>query len=160
MNRSELIAELFETMDIAKRSMHGHMQTVVEGHAISRTQLELLFTIYHLQPTTAKNLAAKLHLTPGAISQLVEELMEQSLIQRETDPSDRRKQVISLTAEGSAVIKTFEKRRHGVMNKVIENLSDEELVTWLKIQKHIIAIFNEMHPEKEQKTQESKEERN
>jgi DNA-binding MarR family transcriptional regulator len=152
MNRSQLIAELFETMDIAKRSMHGHMQTIVQGHAISRTQLELLFTIYHLQPTTAKQLAAKLHLTPGAISQLVEELMDQKLIQRETDPTDRRKQVISLTDEGRAVVKTFEKRRHSVMNQVIENLTDDELITWLKIQKHIIAIFHEMHPEKEDKT--------
>jgi DNA-binding MarR family transcriptional regulator len=156
MNRKALIAELFDTMDIAKRSMHGHMQTIVEGHAISRTQLELLFTIYHLQPTTAKNLAAKLHLTPGAISQLVEELMEQSLIERETDSSDRRKQVIKLSEEGSEVVKTFEKRRHAVMNKVIENLSDEELVTWLKIQKHIIAIFHEMHPEKENKPREER----
>lgn len=153
MNRSEIIAELFETMDIAKRSMHGHMQTIVEGHAISRTQLELLFTIYHLQPTTAKQLAAKLHLTPGAISQLVEELMEQSLIQRETDSTDRRRQVISLSTEGTAVVKTFEKRRHDVMNKVIENLTDAELVTWLKIQKHIISIFHEMHPEKDTKPQ-------
>jgi len=149
VKRQQLIAELFETMDIAKRSMHGHMQTVVEGHAISRTQLELLFTIYHLQPTTAKNLASKLHLTPSAISQLVEELMEQALIRRETDPADRRRQVISLSDEGIAVVKTFEKRRHDVMNKVIANLSDEELVTWLKIQKHIIAIFHEMHPEKD-----------
>jgi DNA-binding MarR family transcriptional regulator len=153
MKRAELIAELFDTMDIAKRSMHGHMQTIVEGHAISRTQLELLFTIYHEQPTTAKQLAAKLHLTPGAISQLVDELMEQSLIQRETDPSDRRRQVISLSTEGTAVVKTFEKRRHAVMNKVIENLSDDELVTWLKIQKHIIGIFHEMHPEKDANTQ-------
>jgi DNA-binding MarR family transcriptional regulator len=152
MNRSKLIAELFETMDIAKRSMHGQMQTIVQGHAISRTQLELLFTIYHLQPTTAKQLAIKLHLTAGAISQLVEELMEQTLIHRQTDPSDRRKQVISLTDEGREVVKTFEKRRHNVMNQVIENLTDEELVTWLKIQKHIIAIFHQMHPEKDHKT--------
>jgi len=152
MNRSKLIAELFETMDIAKRSMHGHMQTIVEGHSISRTQLELLFTIYHLQPTTAKQLAVKLHLTAGAISQLVDELLEQTLIRRRTDPTDRRKQVISLTDEGNSVVKTFEKRRHNVMKQVIETLSDEELVTWLKIQKHIIAIFHEMHPEKEDKT--------
>lgn len=156
MQRSKLIAELFDTMDIAKRSMHGHMQTIVEGHAISRTQLELLFSIYHLQPTTAKQLAQKLHLTPGAISQLVDELMEQALIQREVDPSDRRRQVISLSSEGTTVVKTFEKRRHDVMNKVIENLSDAELVTWLKIQKHIIAVFHEMHPEKENKPQQER----
>jgi len=152
MKRTELIAELLETMDIAKRSMHGHMQTVVQGHPISRTQLELLFTIYHLQPTTAKQLAIKLHLTAGAISQLVDELLEQALIYRQPDPSDRRKQVISLTNEGREVVRTFEKRRNNVMNQVIENLTDDELVTWLKIQKHIIAIFHQMHPETDDKT--------
>jgi DNA-binding MarR family transcriptional regulator len=76
-NRQQIIQDLFDTLDIAKRSMHVHMQTVVAGHNISRTQLELLFTIQHMQPTTAKQLASKLQLTPGAISQLVEELVDQ-----------------------------------------------------------------------------------
>lgn len=138
MNRSETIAALFDTLDVAKRSLHSHMRTVIEGHDISRTQLELLFTIHHSQPTTAKELALKLQLTPGAISQTVEELVEQQLIERETDPTDRRRQVLRLSGEGGEFMKSLDKRRREVMKRIIEKLSDEELTTWLKIQHTII----------------------
>jgi DNA-binding MarR family transcriptional regulator len=151
MNRSEITAQLFDTMDVAKRSMHGHMQTVVEGHAISRTQLELLFTIHHTQPTTAKQLAQKLRLTPGAISQLVEELVEQSLIERETDADDRRRQVLRVSTEGDKLIKAFDKRRREIMGRVIQDLSDEELLVWLKIHKKIITEFQSIHKQNERK---------
>jgi DNA-binding MarR family transcriptional regulator len=145
MDRTEIIAKLMDTLDLAKRSMHAHMQTVVEGHAISRTQLELLFTIHVSQPTTAKDLAQKLQLTAGAISQLVEELVEQGLIERETDASDRRRQVLRASANGDKLIKAFDKRRRDIMNRVIQDLSDEELLTWLKIQKQIINEFQSTH---------------
>lgn len=152
MKRSELIAALFDTMDVAKRSMHGHMQTLVAGHNISRPQLELLFTIHHTQPTTAKDLALKLHITPGAISQLVEELTDQELIRRETDSTDRRRQVLSISAAGDDVIKAFDKRRRDIMSRVIKDLSDEELLTWLKIHQKMINEFqtaHEQHTKKE-----------
>jgi DNA-binding MarR family transcriptional regulator len=151
MNRSKIIAELFDTMDAAKRSMHGHMQTVVQGHNITRPQLELLFTIHHHQPTTAKHLAQKLNLTPGSISQSVEDLLDQGLIERQADPTDRRRQVIRVSAEGDKIFKALDKRRHEVMNKVIDHLSDEELLTWLKIQKHLTDVFHQLHQDKERK---------
>lgn len=151
MNRSELITTLFDTMDVAKRSMHGHMQTLVAGHSISRGQLELLFTIHHTQPTTAKDLAKLLRLTPGAISQVVEELAEQGLIGREIDSADRRRQVLNVSDEGNKLIKAFEKRRHDVMNRVIQDLTDEELATWLKIHRKMINEFETAHNQQKQK---------
>lgn len=144
-SRQQIIKELFETQDIAKRSMHIHMRAVVEGHSISRSQLELLFTIKQDQPTTAKQLAEKLHLTPGAISQFIEELSEQSLVTREVDPGDRRRQLLRLSPEGDKLIRAFDRRRRAIMERVIENLSDEELVIWLKIHQKLISEFKQIH---------------
>ncbi|HWT55723.1 MAG TPA: MarR family transcriptional regulator [Candidatus Microsaccharimonas sp.] len=152
MKRTELIASLFDTMDVAKRSMHSHMQTLVAGHRISRSQLELLFTIHHTQPTTAKDLAKLLRLTPGAISQVLEELTEQQLITRQTDSSDRRRQVLSISDKGNTLIKEFEKRRHNIMHRVIQDLTDEELAIWLKIHQRMIDEFDQ-----ETKSQTNKE---
>ncbi|MGH7241092.1 MAG: MarR family winged helix-turn-helix transcriptional regulator [Candidatus Saccharimonadales bacterium] len=143
MKRTELIASLFDTMDVTKRSMHSHMQTLVVGHRISRSQLELLFTVHHTQPTTATDLAKLLRLTPGAISQVLEELTEQQLIERQTDSADRRRQVLSVSDKGAKLIKEFEKRRHDIMNRVIRDLSDTELATWLKIHRRMIDEFDE-----------------
>lgn len=145
MKRTEIITALFDTFDVAKRAMHSHMQTVVEGHGISHSQLELLFTINHTQPTAAKELTQKLQLTAGAISQLVEELVEQSLVERETDSNDRRRQVLRVSTTGNTLIKAFTKRRRELVQQVIEDLSDDELMTWLKIQQKIISEFQALH---------------
>ena len=140
-DRASLITELFSTIDVAKRSMHGHMQTVIEGHTISRSEFELLITLRHCQPTTAKQLTRKLNLTPGAISQLVDELTAQTLIESETDPNDRRRHVLHTSANGDRLIKQLDQRRHDILNQVIKDLTDEELETWLKIQHRIIDVF-------------------
>jgi DNA-binding MarR family transcriptional regulator len=144
-NRAQLIQALFDTMDIAKRSMHGHMQIVLSGCTISRTQLELLFTIRHMQPVTSKELAQHLQLTPGAISQLTEGLDAQFLIKREVDPKDRRKQTLHISSQGTALLKAIEKRRRDVMEHVMQDLSDDELATWLRIQQKMINEFQQLH---------------
>lgn len=145
MNRQQVTTDLFDTMDTAKRSMHGQMQVVLKGCNISRTQLELLFTIHHGQPTTAKELAQKLQLTPGAISQLAEELDKQQLIKRHIDPADRRRQSLTVSDAGNDLLKTILKRRRTIMEHVMKDLSDAELATWLKIQQKMIQEFQKLH---------------
>jgi len=139
--REALISALFETMDVAKRSMHGRMQLVTDGCKVSHTQLGLLFAINHLQPISFKELAVKLSLTPGAVSQLAESLDKQQLIERQTDPKDRRRQVLRISQKGKGLLKTIEKRRAQVMQNVMKDLSDAELKTWLNIQRKLIHEF-------------------
>ncbi|MBC7581931.1 MarR family transcriptional regulator [Aeromicrobium sp.] len=143
MNRSHIIASLFDTMDIAKRSMQSQMHSILAGYSISRTQLELLFTIKHSQPVTAVQLAKKLQLTPGAISQLAEELDKQFLIVRAVDQSDRRRQVLIVSPTGIELLRTIDKRRRAVMERVMLELSDAELATWLTINNTMIKEFKD-----------------
>ena len=145
MNRQEIISQLFDTMDIAKRSMHGHFQAVMQGSDLTRPQLELLFSIKHHDGPTSRELATYLHVSPGAVSQILEGLDEQQLIERQIDPSDRRRQVLRVSASGKAVIKRIETRRRQMMERVMQGLSDDELLVWLAIQRKIISEFKVMH---------------
>lgn len=52
-------------------------------------------------PTTTKDLAARLDIDPANASTLVTKLERRGLIARETAPDDRRRRLVSLTAEGS-----------------------------------------------------------
>lgn len=141
MHRSELIQALFENMDITKRLVYGRLQLVMSGSNLTRTQLELLSTINQLQPITAKELGQKLQLTPGAISQLADELDKQQLIERQHDPADRRRQALRISAQGLSLLTTIEKKRRVVMEQVMTSLTDQELATWLKIQQKLISAF-------------------
>ena len=145
MERQQLIDSLFETMDIAKRVMHGRLHVITSDFALSRTQMELLFTIKQLQPIGSKQLAQKLQLTPGAVSQLSESLSNQMLIERETDTQDRRRHILRVSTQGLSLLKTIEKRRRTVLEHVMQDLSDEELTIWLRIQQKMISEFQAIH---------------
>jgi DNA-binding MarR family transcriptional regulator len=151
MKRQELISTIFDTMDTSKRSMHAYMQSAFSAYDITPSELQLLFTIYHGQPITAKELASRLHLTAGAVSQVIEALATRKLIQRETDPTDRRRQVLRLSAKGDGLVQKLDKHRRDVMHRVIKDLSDDELATWLKIQQKIMTEFQSVHTDTERK---------
>jgi DNA-binding MarR family transcriptional regulator len=72
---------------------------------LRRTKFRLLMAIKR-QPTDAPatigTLAHSMSLDRGAIVQLLEQLVHQGFVQRERDPNDRRRILISLTSEGDA----------------------------------------------------------
>ena len=108
---------------------------------ISGAQLELLFTIRGNQPTSSKQLATMLHLTPGAVSQLLDSLLQHNLVTRQTSEQDRRVQYLSLSEKGEQLLHNFEKARRKIMEAIIADLSDEELEVWLRVQQKMIAYF-------------------
>ena len=145
MNRKQAIDELFDTMDIAKRNLRGRMLSITSGKNISHAQLEVLFSIRASEPINPTELASRLSMTPGAISQLIDVLEDQRLITRQTDPEDRRRQVLAMSQRGMRLLKSIETRRRTVMENVIQGLTDEELELWLRIQKKIINEFQALH---------------
>jgi len=137
-NRAELVQALFESMGATKRAVAACWQRIDQDHPVSHGQLELLFTIFHEQPVSFKQLARQLHLTPGAISQLVEGLEQHQLITRQTDLKDRRIQCLEVSPEGSKLIKRIKDHRRKIMENVMAGLSDEELALWLRIHKKFL----------------------
>jgi DNA-binding MarR family transcriptional regulator len=140
-NRDILIQNLFENMNAMKRGMSSHVQIMNRDCPIPRSQLELLFAIRQAEPVNFKHLAQQLYLTPGAISQLAEGLEQHDLIGRQVDADDRRIQCLHVSKKGIALLHDVEKRRRDTMEAVIEELSDEELELWLRIQEKMIRQF-------------------
>lgn len=140
-SRDELIQALFENTNAVKRGVQGRLQQLSRDFSFSGAQLELLFTIWHSQPISAKQLAATLHMTPGAVSQLVEGVTQAELIERQTSEEDRRIQYLRVSAKGEELIHSFEKGRRQMMEDIVEDLSDEELEIWLRVQQKMIGYF-------------------
>lgn len=140
-HRRTLMNHLFENMNALKRGMAGHMQTLYRDCPIPRSQLELLFAIHYHQPVSFKQLAQLLYLTPGAVSQLAEGLEEHKLITRHADADDRRIQCLSVAKPGEELLQKVEKHRQGLMETVVQDLSDEELTVWLRVQEKLLQHF-------------------
>ena len=152
MDRNTLIQTLYENMSTLKRGMHSQLQAADLSTPISRSQLELLFTIRLTQPVSSKLLAQKLCLTPGAVSQLAESLEGQALITRRADEHDRRIQCLEVSQKGVRLLQEVEARRRSAMEAITADLTDSELEIWLRVQQKMITHFqsdNQEHHKQE-----------
>jgi len=139
--RQALVEQLFESMNTLKRGMYSQLHVINRDLPISRSQIELLMAIRHAQPVSFKELAKQLCLTPGAISQLAEGLEQLELIERKTSIADRRLQYLETSKKGATLLQDVEKRRRKLLETVMQDLSDEELELWLRIQQKMINQF-------------------
>ncbi len=141
MDRNQCIADILENMTLTKRGMATHIHQIMQHLPVSPVQLELLYIIRQQQPMSSKALADDRQLTPGAVSQLIEALEVQKLILRKQDVHDRRIQMLRVTRAGEKILHTVHKRRNELFHTVMQNFSDEDLISWQLILQKIIHEF-------------------
>ncbi|GAA1390886.1 MarR family transcriptional regulator [Luteococcus peritonei] len=81
---------------------------------------------------TAGDLATRLDLSSGAVTYLVERLASAALVERDSDPQDRRKVLLKPTAKGYELAYTARKNNHEVIKQVLSELSQDDAETSLR----------------------------
>lgn len=148
MERQQLINAIYDSMNTLKRGLYAQLYAVRGGLKLSTSQLEMAFAIKHLQPTGVGQLATHLYLTPGAVSQVVEALVQLGLVERHSDSTDRRKQTLQLTSRGDQELEGIQRQRQALFTDIMDTMSDQELAQWLQIQQQIITQLTNtnVHP--------------
>ncbi len=136
--RKELLYQLFEDMDATKRLMHPCFVHVLGEIGISPAQAHVLFVIEDGQPLSLKRLAAKMWLTPGAITQLVDGIARLGYVTRTQDERDRRVVYISLSSAGTALMSKITNSRSEFMAQIMATLDDTELRQLAGLQRKIV----------------------
>ena len=88
--KEQLLQEIMTNMNTGRRLMAACMQRFKRTITVSQT--EVLAIVYQDGPITAKELAEQMRLTPGSITQLVEQLERLHYVKRcllYTSPSPR-----------------------------------------------------------------------
>jgi MarR family 2-MHQ and catechol resistance regulon transcriptional repressor len=88
----------------AQASVERRLAHRLQGSGVSHAQLGVLEALWHLGPLCQRELAAKLLSRPPTLTALLNRLERDGLVRRETDPADRRRRRIVLTAEGERTI--------------------------------------------------------
>jgi DNA-binding MarR family transcriptional regulator len=125
--RNELLSQLLEDMHTTKRLMQPCFVSILGRLHISPTQAHMLLVIDEAQPLSLKALAAKMWLTPGAVTQLVDALDQFGYIARMHDTKDRRIVHISLSAAGKQLIGKITRSHNEVMADILATLNDTEV---------------------------------
>lgn len=109
-----------------RRSMHDFVRFSKES-GLSMAQFNTLFRLHHAGICGVTEVGDHLGVTNAAASQMVERLVQQGLIERAEDPSDRRVKQLSLTEKGRRlVLDSIEARRHW-MEQLTDVLDADEL---------------------------------
>jgi DNA-binding MarR family transcriptional regulator len=94
---------------------------------LSPTQASVLATVSASGPLALGELAELERVASPTITKVVSLLHEKGLIEKVTDPADRRFVRVSLTAEGEALLERTRARKTAWLARQLHDLSPEEL---------------------------------
>jgi len=104
-----LTEELGELLYAVMRSMKGHIIAEAAAAQLTPQQIFMLHLLTE-HPISMSALAEKLHCDASNVTGLADRLESRGLVERGPHPSDRRVKQLTLTAEGSDLIRTLNSR--------------------------------------------------
>lgn len=126
MNADPFIATFQQWIDIF---MHRSLRKFIHFARENGLSMSMIGTLFHLSKkgcAGVTDLGDHLGVTSAASSQMLERLVQQELILRTEDPTDRRVKQIVLTEKGHHVLDEGVRARHGWLDDLVEILSQEE----------------------------------
>jgi len=110
------------------------------------SQLRVIGVIYdrHPQGVMLKEIADELKLTPGAISQTVDTLVKENIVERTTSPTDRRAILLRPTESGLALKEEHGRRIENVMQAISCGISAEEFAVFQSVLERLLEQISNL----------------
>lgn len=138
MKRDAIIAGWYETMGSFIRLSFACEPPKTAKKMPTRAQMGIMIIIKHKRTMSIKELAEKFSMSSSAATQLVDALVHDKLLRREEDASDRRKMSVTITEKGIKRLREAKKERLIMFKRMLEPLTDKELIQWTKLQNKIL----------------------
>lgn len=108
-HRLSQVGEVLAAVVRLSRSLANPRSTPFGSTVLTRTQLDVLFVLAHAPDSVAPGqLAALLQVTPGAVTQLVDQLREHDLVEQFASDQDGRVRLLRLTGAARSQVEAFE----------------------------------------------------
>lgn len=106
--------------------------------SLTEAQRQTLFVIAEADGMTVTDIAQRLQVTNGAVTQLVDGLVKQKAVERRQSQIDARKVHVTLTDYGKQKLNEMGKAYENKLGTIFKNVTDEQLETLLEIQREVI----------------------
>ena len=110
------------------------MHRLIGGHAsefaevdVTMTQAKVLYVVMAAGQLRLSELAGRLGIGTSSASEIVERLVELDLLDRESDPADRRQVVITTTPAAGAMLERFRELNQRQLRELLGRLDADEL---------------------------------
>lgn len=122
---------MFELLDVA-RAMRTFIDQRARAHAMTRAQWGVLVRLERQEGMTQAEVAEQLEIQPISLLRLIDRLCQQNLVVRRPHPSDRRANLLYLTAEGRAVLTRMAPVGEEIVADVFEQVGKGEIAALLQ----------------------------
>lgn len=140
MNRTQLINDVFDSYRYLRRAFLPPKKIKTLANAPTRAQIGILFVVAQEKSMSIKKLSTQLSMTPSAVTQLVDPLVQSLLISRSTDMKDRRRIHLILTKSGKKILQVVRRQRIKALTTILAPLSDNELRQLAVLQHKLSSI--------------------
>jgi DNA-binding MarR family transcriptional regulator len=105
---------------LTEHSVRRRLAAIAAQEGLSVARWDVLYLVGEDAGRTMSELADYTLLPAATVTRLVDGMVRDGLVRKETDPSDRRRTLVRLTADGAArsrrVARRIERRRHAILD--------------------------------------------
>jgi DNA-binding MarR family transcriptional regulator len=142
-NRPAASDEFLRLAQVVMRALHS--TTVDSWCAVDLTmpQLKALFLAHAPGGASHSEIARALGVGVSTVTGIVDRLVEHGLVQRQTDPADRRLSRVVVTPAGTELIDQLWASRREQLDKLLDKLTPDERSTLVNALQHLAALLRE-----------------
>ena len=135
MNYNEKAEEIFNSLTNRKKFADKMPSNISQGES---------GVLLYLLNNDSVSLSEKLNITMPRVAAIINTLQDKMLVIKKTDPNDKRKTIITITEKGKKDI--LQKRKNAIIfiESIIKELTDEEIMQYISINKKIEEISNNL----------------
>ena len=126
--KKQIVSQLIET----SRLLRNYIDHRAKGRGTTRAQWIVLFRLRDQEGLSQVDLADVLELQPISLVRLLDRLVEHGLLERRSDPRDRRANRLFLTPAGRQLADDLDSLRDAIATDVLHGLPTATLETSLK----------------------------
>ncbi len=133
--------EVMQSLRRVVKALHEYSTSVEKQFGLTGPQLWALWELNRAGHLSLKALSARMHLDPSTVTGVVDRLQKRRLLVRATDPKDRRRVVLSLTAEGIHLLKEAPHPAQGQLLYALHGMDLEEVEQLNQTLKHLASVM-------------------
>lgn len=123
-----------------QRTMHTQVQTVVQRFHMTASQLFILRYVDKHGPTKASDIAKSAGLSPGAVTQVCDELVRIQCVDRTRSDDDRRVVYIEVTDVGRDRLNEIRQTQFAGTEHILAQLGPEDAENFVRIVGRVVEI--------------------
>ena len=152
MDRLELVQRILRAHNIASVATVNFFERphkYAVDDSLYMREVHFVVEIGSMGSPTMSELANRLNVTQGAVTQMATRLEKKGYVMRQKDSQDKRVTIISLTEKGKLLCNehiAYDQKEYAVVSEMLNSFSDEELEKLICYEQIMWEIFTRRIP--------------